>query len=349
MIKKTFWLSALALAAACTGGNSGASNNAWFSGSGATATSSPHEAAVVAFRESPIVVEKSCLSCHTIGDQGGTVGPILDQLFNRRSEDWLRRWLKDPNAVKPGTKMPNFEFTPAEVNELLGYIRKLRKDIPSDVILASDASAPEKGRQLLDAYGCMACHRIGAEGRFIGVDLTWVGVRKTESWERHWLKNPEAWKPGTFMPSLGLSDPETEALAAYLHTLQGQANEASRRWETRSLFFLGGSPEVAGEMVYNRMGCWGCHGVGGKGSDKNPNAAPDEKVPELWGAKNRLSEEQIRSVIREGRKPASLNASQPAPPFACPAWGDAMNDREMNNLITYLNTLAPKERVWKFQ
>ncbi|MCH8327674.1 MAG: cytochrome c [Candidatus Marinimicrobia bacterium] len=357
MFLKIRWYStalATLLLAGCTGslttqdvGKGGGED--WFGDASSATSLSPFMADVLAFGQSPIVVQKSCVSCHTIGETGGTVGPILNQLFNRRSEEWLRRWLKNPNDVKPGTKMPNFEFTPPEVDELLSYMRKLRKNIPTDEILGSSGTLPEKGARLVEAYDCLACHRLGNEGRFVGVDLTWVGLRKSEDWERHWLKEPAAWKPETFMPNFRLTDGETEAIAAYLHTMQGQQNEASRRWETRTLFFLGGSGKVAGEMVFNRLGCWGCHGQQGKLADKNPNAAPNGMVPPLWGVKNRLSEAKIRQTVREGSTPGLLDASQPAPPFACPTYGDGINAREMDNLVTYINSLAPKERVWKFQ
>ena len=34
------------------------------------------------------------------------MGPILNRVGARRTEDWLRRWLADPQHVKPNTKMP---------------------------------------------------------------------------------------------------------------------------------------------------------------------------------------------------------------------------------------------------
>ncbi len=351
MVRKKAVVACVLVLWGCTGwitqGTPGAED--WFAESGRRETATPYEAAVLAFQQSPIVKEKSCLSCHTIGDRGGTVGPILDQVANRRSEDWLRKWLKDPNQIKANTKMPNLELTDAEIDELLGYALKLKKEIPTQAILASGDSPAVKGKRLLEAYGCKACHRIGDEGRFIGVDLTWVGHRKTELWERQWLKDPPAWKPEAFMPNCQLTDQEVEALAAYLHTLQGQTNEASRRWETQSLFFMGGSAETAGKMIYDRFGCWSCHGQGGGNADKNPNAAPNGQVPELWGVKNRRSEQEIRGTIRNGSVPKKLNPEGPPPPFVCPAWGESISDRELDILIAYVNTLAPKERKWKFR
>jgi cytochrome c oxidase subunit 2 len=34
-----------------------------------------------------------------------------------------------------------------------------------------------------------------------------------------WIRNPDAIKPGSKMPAMGLSDPDVDAIAAYLETL----------------------------------------------------------------------------------------------------------------------------------
>ncbi len=284
-----------------------------------------------------------------MGDRGGTVGPILDQVGNRRTKEWLSTWLKDPNAVKAGTQMPNFQFSPEEVEEVVGYLTRLRKEVPTQEILSREAPLAEKGRELLEAYGCQACHRIGDAGRFVGVDLTWVGKRKSTAWEQIWLKNPQEWNRETFMPNFRLTDGEIRALAAYLSTLQGEHNDAGKRWEARSRFFLGGSRVTAGKMVYDRFGCWGCHGKKGRKPDRNPNAAPDERVPELWGTMNRLSDEQVEQIIRTGSRSPSLDQDKPPPYFACPEWKDDISDDEMTSLIAYLKTLGPEKKEWRFR
>lgn len=277
------------------------------------------------------------------------MGPILDQVSNRRSEEWLQKWLKNPNDVKAGTKMPNFQFTDSEIEELLGYLSKLKKKIPSDRIIASDIGIEEKGQELLEEYGCKACHRIGDEGRFIGVDLTWVGKRKSREWEIAWLKDPQAWKPGTFMPTFGFSDEEAEVLSAYLRTLQGQDNSRGQIWEAQARFFLGGSQVQAGKLVYNRFGCWGCHGLNGRKPDKNPNAAPNEQVPKLWGVTHRMSDVEVMNTIRQGSTPLSLYTDRPPPPFACPQWGDSITNSEMIDLLAFMKTLALKKKKWRFR
>jgi cytochrome c oxidase subunit 2 len=37
---------------------------------------------------------------------------------------------------------------------------------------------------------------------------------------RLWIKNPDAIKPGSKMPAMGLSDPDLDAVTAYLETLR---------------------------------------------------------------------------------------------------------------------------------
>jgi cbb3-type cytochrome oxidase cytochrome c subunit len=61
-------------------------------------------------------------------------GPDLAGVTNRRSRDWLRRWLKDPNAMfgqdsiadamvvqAKNVKMPNMKLQDAEIEALLNY------------------------------------------------------------------------------------------------------------------------------------------------------------------------------------------------------------------------------------
>ena len=40
----------------------------------------------------------------------------------QNSEASLRLWLKDPQSVKPGVKMPNFNLTDEQVNQLVAFL-----------------------------------------------------------------------------------------------------------------------------------------------------------------------------------------------------------------------------------
>ena len=81
--------------------------------------------------------QMSCVSCHTIK---GTIasaifGPDLTHFASRKqlgagivanTPENLRRWLRNPQQVKIGAKMPNFQFTEEQVTQLADYIETLK-------------------------------------------------------------------------------------------------------------------------------------------------------------------------------------------------------------------------------
>jgi cytochrome c1 len=51
--------------------------------------------------------------------------------------------------------------------------------------------------------------------------LTSVGSRLTAAWVYHWLKNPQALRPGTVEPNRNMSDDEAKSLTAFLMMQKG--------------------------------------------------------------------------------------------------------------------------------
>ena len=39
---------------------------------------------------------------------------------------FLRRWLADPPAARPGTNMPNLNLSPAEIEDLIAFLNEPR-------------------------------------------------------------------------------------------------------------------------------------------------------------------------------------------------------------------------------
>lgn len=81
--------------------------------------------------------EMSCASCHAIQGTGleARVAPDLTHFTSRtllgsgvadNTSENLRRWLVDPQLVKPGVKMPNFKFTEGQVADLTAYLGSLK-------------------------------------------------------------------------------------------------------------------------------------------------------------------------------------------------------------------------------
>jgi cytochrome c oxidase subunit 2 len=87
------------------------------------------------------------------------------------------------------------------------------------------------GQRIFEGLSCVNCHTVAgtlANGRF-GPDLTHLMSRETIASGaapntpanlRRWMQDPGVIKPGSKMPAMGLSDPELNALTAYLETLR---------------------------------------------------------------------------------------------------------------------------------
>ena len=87
------------------------------------------------------------------------------------------------------------------------------------------------GQRIFESTACVNCHTISgtaANGRF-GPDLTHLMSRdtiaagaaaNTHEMLRLWIKTPDAIKPGSKMPAMGLSEQDVDAVTAYLETLR---------------------------------------------------------------------------------------------------------------------------------
>ena len=113
-----------------------------------------------------------------------------------------------------------------------------RSDSGAQPMLSSaNAPAPthesnvERGRQALHQYACHACHAIpGVVGSatHVGPPLAGLASRSliagrlanTPDNMRHWLQQPQAIKPLTAMPSMGVTNEHAADMAAYLATLR---------------------------------------------------------------------------------------------------------------------------------
>ncbi len=79
----------------------------------------------------------SCVNCHRIRGAGadGTYGPDLTHLMSRRTlasgilpntKENLRRWIADPQKIKPGCLMPAFGLSEPELDLITDYLATLR-------------------------------------------------------------------------------------------------------------------------------------------------------------------------------------------------------------------------------
>jgi cytochrome c oxidase subunit 2 len=97
--------------------------------------------------------------------------------------------------------------------------------------LPAQLASVAQGREIFETTACVNCHTVAgtsARGKF-GPDLTHLMSRETLAAGaalntpdnlRQWIKAPNSIKPGALMPAMQLSDPDLEALTAYLLTLK---------------------------------------------------------------------------------------------------------------------------------
>jgi cytochrome c oxidase subunit 2 len=88
-------------------------------------------------RGQEVFLASSCVMCHAIGGTpaGSRIGPDLTHLAGRRTiaagtlpntRGNLAGWIVNPQAIKPGAKMPPNDLSPDDLQALLAYLETLR-------------------------------------------------------------------------------------------------------------------------------------------------------------------------------------------------------------------------------
>jgi mono/diheme cytochrome c family protein len=185
-----------------------------------------------------LIRDLACLSCHRINGRGGDMAPDLTWEGSSVQRAWLQAFLKNPNTLRPALirRMPKFNFTDSEINELTDYIMTVYQnphlDRDSMPLSGYSPTQVEQGKQLFySTYRCQACHIIDTktDKGYIGPTLTQVGSRLNPAWIYGWLKNPQALRPGTMEPNRNMSDEEARALTAYLLSLKGSGKQEAKK------------------------------------------------------------------------------------------------------------------------
>ena len=181
-----------------------------------------------------LMADLACFSCHRVNGHGGDMAPDLTWEGSSVQREWLVQFFKNPGTLRPSLirRMPRFNLTDAEVNELSDYILTVYQSPAVDreaMPLSGYAQGQvELGRQLFyGKYACQGCHIVDTktDKGYIGPTLTQVGSRLTAAWIYHWMKNPQSLRPGTAEPNRAMSDEDASALTAFLISQKGGAKQ----------------------------------------------------------------------------------------------------------------------------
>jgi Cytochrome c len=125
------------------------------------------------------------------------IGPNLKEIKAKLKKEWLPVWLRDPQAFRPGTKMPSFRLEPDQVKAVAAFIWQSALDVKLPAQPAGDAN---HGRELFKTLGCLGCHSIDGKainmtdqptvGGTFAANLSRVGEKANYEYIVRWVHNP---------------------------------------------------------------------------------------------------------------------------------------------------------------
>jgi len=230
-----------------------------------------------ALRGLVLAQEMRCVRCHDTSSETLRAqldpgpAPILGDVGARVRPDWLRRWLRDPHEVKPGTAMPGLAHGNGLGDESIEDLTHFLVSMGGPIDVSGDAPSAAYVATGMIAYhrvGCFACHgplvplqelpgglkSIG-KPRLSYAPLGPLAEKTTVDRLAAFLRDPVAVRPSGVMPGMRLSEVESEAIASYLvdHTGPLPPPEA---------FTLDAACVERGKKFFGAVGCADCHDLG---------------------------------------------------------------------------------------
>ena len=199
-----------------------------------------------------------CVQCHGApgvaqGDIGKGMqplpGPLVDAVQRWRPREIY--WITRHGIKMSGMPAWAFRLNDEQLWDVVSFVQYLPTLTPQAYAQATQGAAPAvspavsvevsptlrrpadagRGLQALSQYACSACHTIpGVTGSSpnVGPSLAGLASRSLVAGRLantpdnlvQWLRHPQAIKPLTAMPDLGVTDTDARDMAAYLATLQ---------------------------------------------------------------------------------------------------------------------------------
>ncbi|MGA7306028.1 MAG: c-type cytochrome [Rhodothermales bacterium] len=182
---------------------------------------------LVAAGEKIVQGKGTCLGCHTIGSEGGSLRfPDLAGVGARAGKrkegysdvEYLAESLYEPSDYvvegfapgKPTISRPPINLSDAEILAVIAYLQSLggtpsvtpatklkwqgRAPAPKPAASSGGGSTaePRSGEEIFQSYLCNTCHNIDKPGRLVGPSLVDVGSRLTKAQIYEAVMDPDA-------------------------------------------------------------------------------------------------------------------------------------------------------------
>jgi len=244
--------------------------------------------------------ELNCAACHgpiapSQSAFPARTAPNLQNVAERIRFDYLKAFIAQPHATKPGTTMPDVlagmdEAQAAEASDALAqFLASLGGSFQEDA-RAPDAEQLERGKHLFHSVGCVACHApteapegaasddpfadISAiempEITIPSVPLPDLAAKTSATALAAFLRDPGHVRPGGRMPDMTLSESEAAAIAGWLRS--GTEAPAAPGGPAPA---LDPAKVAQGRALFQSLGCAACHTVEGIASTLNAPALGD--------------------------------------------------------------------------
>jgi len=209
-----------------------------------------------------LIERYGCYTCHKFSGHFEQLakeqkpGPTLKMVASKLDREWVKKFIWDPFTFRKDSLMPRFwkndnNSDPASIARGLVEVDAIahvlfEKSKPYEPIkLASQVRGnAERGKELVGAVGCLACHAVDdfprtnpdagnwghKDPRMVmhGPELNQLGSKlsKNRDWLISWLIDPKHYWENAQMPSMKLSQQEAADVADYLLSKRNPEFEA---------------------------------------------------------------------------------------------------------------------------
>ena len=229
--------------------------------------------------------ELNCVGCHSASEQTRAglfvkQPPLLGDVGDRITPNYLRDFLHNPQSRKPGTGMPiplhgmGKAERKESIEDLVHFLSSLKSG-RKPIGVEADGYLLETGKQLFHRVGCVACHEpreeagktkksanpadeilrqararaAGKTGELPSVPIGNLASKTTAEQLAAFLMDPVSVRPSGRMPSLNLDRTEATAIAVYLlrDQLKGEGAKETRHLSglNYKYYHTGGTSRVA--------------------------------------------------------------------------------------------------------
>ncbi len=204
-----------------------------------------------------LLINMSCMACHSVRNSGASIGPILDGIGGKRNAEYLLAKLTDNESARnryaeltePGRDelFPHIRIPQRAAESIVTFLLTLH-DPPGEIIIETHNQLPrfevpinpsfepapqtansQAGAILFGNTGCIACHSIANHGGWLAPALDGVGGRRSHEFIVEQITNPREHVASINYPNEGvisqmphfvtLTHKEIEQLADFLETL----------------------------------------------------------------------------------------------------------------------------------